>query len=276
MKTFKKAALGVAALALSTAVTPITAAPTLEYQPDNYPLVTLDPFGAFDWNSAGSAVTEGFVPDGSTVFTTEFWADAVNIQDPGGINFSGTFLEASGLTPPTGAEFTIQAFINETATLSGPTATFFATGGSWTIWYEGEADADLIAGTGITDGIEVMSGSILPGFAGTFTALPVGGGTGVFNFLATVDSTNNAFINPNLLDSEAVSTIQFGTSTTGWTFPTGRPSGGPLAGEGILVFQADANQSFQPEIIPEPGVLALLSLGLLGVAGFKHRRRHQG
>ena len=270
MKTLKHAVAALTGLGMLAAASSSLAIPTLSYTTTNYGAFSHDPWGGFDWNSAGSAVTNGFVPDGATVFTTEFWADAVNVQDPGGNNLASA-LTANGV--PNGAEFTIQAFINETAVpLNATTSSFTAVGGSYNIWYQATSNANLVTGAGITDGTLILSGSILPGFAGTFTALPVGGGTGIFTFLGTVDSTNNAFIDPDLLDTEAVSTIQFGSSTTAWTQPTSTPSGAIPAG--ALIFQADANESFNVAV-PEPGMIALTSLGLFGLAGLKRRRRSQ-
>ena len=272
MKTFKQAAIGLASFGLLAVSSSCFASPTLSYNTTNYGAFINDPFGGFDWNSAGSAVTSNFTPDGMTVFTTEFWADAVNVLDTGGSSLASALTAGPGFDVPLGAEFTIQAFIDETATLLNPvTAAFTATGGTYNIWYQPTFNANLVTGAGITDGSLILSGSILPGFAGTFTALPVGGGTGIFTFLATVDSTNNAFINPDLLDTESVSTIQFGSSTTSWTEPTSTPSGAILAGD--LIFQADANQAFTAAAVPEPGILALAGLGLFGLMGLKGHRR---
>lgn len=273
MMTRKKIAVGLAALGLLAAAAPSYAIPSLTYDPTNYGIVNVDPFTAFDWNSAGAAVTSGFTPDGSTVFTTEYWADAIGIKS-GASTVAGS-LTAAGVA--NGAEFTINAIILETATLSvdGNTSFFTATGGTWVIYYEALSDANLVTGAGITDGAIVMSGTILPGYAGSFTNIPATGGTGIFTFNATVDYTNPAFINPSLASTLAVSTIQFGTSRTDGSDPTSVPgaAGGTDAlptGDNVFLFQADANQSFA---IPVPGTLALMSLGLLGLTGLGRRLR---
>jgi hypothetical protein len=229
------------------------------------------PFGGFDWAQNGSAVTTGFTgaPGGS--LTTVYWANAISITDPNGapLNTPNLFPPTTG---PNAYEYTVLAQINETVlscnTPGCTSANFGTTGGTFTIWYDTTPDSNLITGTGITDGIPIISGTINPGFAGTFTASGTGG-VGVFQFTGNVTSTNTAFVDPALVSSNAVATLQFGSSTTNWVPPTGTPVGGIPAG--ALVFQADGNQAFTAAVIPEPGTLALGGLSLL-LVGLLRRR----
>jgi hypothetical protein len=228
-----------------------------------------EPFGGFDWAQEGNAVTTGFAPVTGTVINTTYWANAISVTREGGgvlstpnlspFNSSGTY------------EYTVLATITETVTClnaSCSQAQFTATGGQFNIYYDTSPDSNLVTGTGITDGSLLISGNINAGPAGVFVANGAASGTGVFEFTGGVTYTNTAFINPALLATNAVATLQFGTSVTNWTPPTGIPGGGGIP-TGALLFQADGNQAFT---VPEPGTLALGGLSLL-LAGMGRRRR---
>jgi hypothetical protein len=226
-----------------------------------------EPFGGFDWAQNGNAVTTGFAPVTGTVLTTTYWANAIAVNSA-----NGGVLSTPNLSPFNAAgtyEYTVLATIQETVTCinaSCSQALFSATSGSYQIWYDTSPDSNLVTGTGITDGTLIISGSINPGAAGVFVASGTGG-TGVFEFTGNVGFTNTSFINPELLSTNAVATLQFGSSVTNWTPPTGTPTG--AIAPGALLFQADGNQAFQ---VPEPGTLLLGGLSLL-LAGMGRRRR---
>ena len=273
----KTLAASLGAIGLLAVAAPSYAIPSLTWTSTNYGTQSVDPFGGLEWDSASTAVSVGFDPTALTsVVTTTFWSTANGIKSPSGSTFN-----TPGITPPgnnpVGWEFTIYATIVEQATcvltLNGglPGAgnpciqsNFFTVGGSYDIYFDPLADANLVTGAGITDGDVVISGSMSPGFAGTFTTTGGNDGSGIFRFRGIVDSTNPLYIAPGLDYSRATSTLQFGDDTGGWTAPSSLPgaAGGTASlPQGYLAFQADGNQTFD---IPEPGSLALLGVGLVG------------
>lgn len=274
MKKISKVLGGLVAAGLIAGAAPAFAAPALTFTSATYGTQTIDPFTGIDWSPTASAVTNNYTPDGVTVATTTYLASAVAIlTDNGDIAFING-LTANG-APATAFEFTILATIFETATQQdADTVDFFATGGTFDIYYDSTANANKSLGTGFVDGTRIISGTINAGYAGSFTGDGTNG-TGNFDFFGAVtftetDSTKDAYINPALVATNAVATLQLGANTTGgWTAPTAWADGGGIR-DGALIFQADGNQGFST--VPEPGTLALLGLGLLGMAGRMRRK----
>lgn len=255
---------------------------------------SLVPFGGFDWASNGTGISKPVTAalNVGDTFTTYYFATAEAIKQAGGGTFSGLNMVTGGpgTTFADGqyeytAVFQVQERVNAVFNApNGSTTAFFeALGGTWNIYYDGAfagggAVANQITGTGFTDGILVLSGTITPGDVGSFTAASGGqSGTGNFNFKGEVTNTNETYIQPDMASSNGFSTLQLGGNiTTDWTAPTGTPWGAGLLTDS-LVFQADGNQTFVPETtdIPEPGILALLGLGMFGLFATTRRRNNQ-
>ena len=161
------------------------------------------------------------------------------------------------------------------------TATFTPTGGTFNIYYDnfglagGNTVANQVTGTGFTDGTLLLSGTISPGGGGTFNPTS---GTGIFFFSGQVLTTNSTYITPNQTNQFYLAMTQFGNATTNWIPATGSPLGpNPIPGSNIQ-FQMDGNQAFSAvSAIPEPGTLALLGLGMLGLLTAQRKRKsHAG
>ncbi len=248
---------------------------------------TLVPFDGFDWAKNGTAISTpvnmGGISVGDT-FSTYYFATATAITDPDGNNIFAPNLYQPGVGGTFSNnqyQYTIVAEFNERVdSITGGQADFSTTGGTWSIYYDHAGStntvADMAAGTGFDDGIKILWGSVTPQDIGIFNALT---NSGEFHFSGVVDDTNTTYINPEMISTVAFGTLQFDQNTTGWKKATGRPNGGGTAtpnglGDNIaLQFQADGNQNFSP--IPEPGILALLGLGMFGLFATTRRRNNQ-
>jgi hypothetical protein len=146
---------------------------------------------------------------------------------------------------------------------------FQTVGGNWDVYYDPSANANRLLGTGFIDGTRILGGTMTPGYAGQFTGDGLNG-TGDFDFSGSVTFNNAAYIDPALVSTIAGANLRLGARTTGdWVPPTDWVDGGGI-GESDIIFQADGQQGFS--LVPEPGTVALLGLGLMGL-GFTSRRR---
>lgn len=250
----------------------------------------VDPFTAIDWSLNGTAYTtnfdQGLAAAGTPFsFTTTYFSyavEVVGIKRNSGLsanvpNLTSGDLGGGGANP---FELTIYATIVETAVCSfgGASCAFIVTGGSFDIYLDTTPDAVTGASalaSQYTDGVSLIGG-VITGGTGSFTTIGADANTGSNGFVGVVTSTNNTYINPNLLGTRAGAEIKYGNAITGWDRPTGIVGADTClnnpapVGNCSLAFQADGNQSFS--IVPEPGSLALL--GAIAVAaGAVTRRR---
>lgn len=229
------------------------------------------PFGGFDWASGAAAWTTGYNGALNDTFQLHYAAVAANINNTGSGTLFTPFLDsnADGLNVAPGAyEYTIYAVLNEIVTADNTSSQEFQVqSGTFEIWFgpANQADANQALGTGYRNGFKIIEGTVN---ASTDTFDNTTGGQA--NLTGVVTGTNNAYVNPNLIGTTLVSTLQL--VPTNFNVPTGfdydnNGTSDALGAE--IIFQADANQSFSA--VPEPGALLLVG-GALAALGFTSRR----
>jgi hypothetical protein len=265
-------------LLILTAVNTAATASTIT----NLDLTSASPFGGFNWSQNGTAIsTPGPAYEDGDTITTFYFADAAAINKSGAGIFSTPNLlsSAPGTAFAVGQyEYTIAAKMTEVISgCGGPcvgAATFTPTGGTFVIYYDhfgltgGNTVANQVTGGGFTDGALLLSGTVTPVGGGTFNPTS---GTGIFSYAGQVLTTNPTYITTDQTSQFNIAMFQSGSSAMNWTPATASPFG-PLPGSNIQ-FQADGDQSFSVAAIPEPGSLALLGIGILGL--FVARQRYQ-
>jgi hypothetical protein len=260
-----KLKVALAALALGGAV---AAAPASAITITNTDLTNAT-WDGIDWDSAGTAFTQGFVPAPTVNFQLSYFAWATSLKNGfSTLNTPGLDNNANGV-PDSGKtyEYTVHALLNETVTsCTGTTCSFAITGGTFAVYYDTSPDANSSGGsngTGFTDGVVAFSGIIPAQSGGSFDTA---GAINAFTIQTLINFTNPAYIQPNLDQGTTSGTLQLGVSGTGWQNPGGF-GGTTWAGLGSEVqLQADGSTIVTPARVPEPGTILLLGMGLVGLA----------
>lgn len=242
----------------------------------------LQNFSGFDWHSNGAGWVQGFDLTGanlagnSDTFTFTYQAFAGVI---GTTSTTNNLYVASPGSATGSYEYTTFATITETATCLTNGCTSIAltvNSGTWQIYFDISPDANQAAGTGFTDGVNIISGTWdlgLTSFIAT-GAIPGAGvlGTGGGFLAGTVTFTDNTYVNPDLVGTTIQSSLQYpGQSSPTYTRPAafnGVAVGADTATSFVL--QTDTSQNFTA--VPEPATLLLTGLGLLGIGLTKKRR----
>lgn len=250
---------------------------------------------SFDENEAGSGLALGYTPVVGSTFSFLYQANVIGFNDAAGqvitplAGLNQAF--ASG-----GYEFTVAARILEqvtsVSTTNGvTTATFAATGGTASIFYDSATSGGLksvtATGVGFDDGhlvglFDVISGTGLS----NFTTFADGTGLGAtrYDFNVRAGSTvESSYISGLLgpvgdLHFTSSQVLPPGTSlTTG--FHLGTPSNAAdlypttPVGNGLLL-KVDGSNTFTTAV-PEPETYALLLAGLVALGFMSSRRRKQ-
>jgi hypothetical protein len=259
---------------------------------------------ALDWNEQGSGVAKGIGPFGTPLVLGKefnFYYQANLKGMTGGTEttaWDGLDNSSNG-TPKSGSTFeiTIVAKMREVVqsfiptSLTSAKATFGLAGtaadNKVALFYDTKNNAKTSDGTGFDDGVMIALLTIVSdGTSSDFTQENPNKGKGAARIKAVIAEAGD-FINPLYL--EGVSKLLFGIDfqsdlnypsdtsfTTGFhgsTPDTGPDLFGPVGviqSEDIL-FKVDGSSRFT--VVPEPGSIFLLGIGLLGAACAQRRRR---
>jgi len=231
-------------------------------------------FDQIDWSSGGTVWSPDYNPAAGvgTDFKLYYMTEAAALKQGNLTAYS--FDKAT-------SPFELTLYVDVTETIASDngfgTQTFsMKPGGIWKIFQDAANNANLNTGLGVTDGTNILSGSFFPGPSGSFTASSLLDGFGVEALFGSVDGTPNGTITPQPVGTTAVTTLQAGVFSTGWTAPTGFANGidggtNPLyvQNSSQLKLQGDANQTL---FVPEPASMALVGLGLTGLAALRRRK----